>query len=272
MLRNILIIMLYLSLSPFYSCNKGNVKTVVRYYNNGKIMKEYDYMLINKDTLLNGKCKTYYTNGSIFWDEVYQNGKKSGIAKEYFENGNVKEVGKYYNGVKDSIWDLYNSNGRKIENTSWENGKQFGGQYVYFENGNLKKYKFYNLDGLKYILKFDSISNSFIEEGKFAFLYFDEDSIKLGNKLETMMHIAVVEDKSVSCNCYLFKDGNLIQTIKLQIDDFKNIYNMKVNCHDFTFQEKGRYNLQFDIQLFSALLNRTLSDHINLDIYVYWFN
>ena len=75
-----------------YEIINGNGK-IKEYYSNGNLYSEGEYLNGKK----HGKGKSYYTNGNIAFEGEYLNGKRNGKGKEYDKVGTLKFVGEYLN-------------------------------------------------------------------------------------------------------------------------------------------------------------------------------
>ena len=105
------------------------------------------FSILHADTLK--ECKTeadkisgcvereYHSNGKIYWETPYKNGKIEGIEKWYYENGNLDTETPYKNGKKEGVEKWYNESGNLIRKTPYKNGKTHGDVKYYTENGKL---------------------------------------------------------------------------------------------------------------------------------------
>ena len=97
----------------FFSCRREDKINVLKdYFSNGKIESEYQYIIKNGDTILDGKYVSYYENGAKKTEGQYVNNHLKGKFITYFENGNIK-ISDYVLNSKvnlESIWNY--SNGR----------------------------------------------------------------------------------------------------------------------------------------------------------------
>ena len=83
--------------------------------------------------------KEYDSNGKIYWEAPYKNGKAEGIAKWYYENGNLWRETPYKNDKIEGIEKEYHKNGNIRWEIPYKNDKIEGVQKIYNENGNLVK-------------------------------------------------------------------------------------------------------------------------------------
>ncbi|MCI7410245.1 toxin-antitoxin system YwqK family antitoxin [Helicobacter bilis] len=100
----------------------------------------------------------YDSNGNIWRETPYKDGKLNGIVKKYDINGKLSMERPYKNGELDGIEKVYYENGKLESETPYKNGKAEGIKRWYYENGNIKQertyikgrrheYKFYTEDG-----------------------------------------------------------------------------------------------------------------------------
>jgi antitoxin component YwqK of YwqJK toxin-antitoxin module len=85
--------------------------------------------------VLNGPCKTFYSNGQIQSEIVYENGCFAGIAKSYFEDGKLKEEAFYEKGLLQGDVVQYHPNGNKAALFPHQDGKLHGTSLHWFPSG-----------------------------------------------------------------------------------------------------------------------------------------
>lgn len=117
----------------------------VKFFNPlGKLKVEGD--MIGKSRV--GAWKYYFTNGKLFSEEYYNNGKLEGLLKNYYSNGNVTEETQYKNGVKNGQSKVYTETGVLIEDVLYVDGK-LNGEAKYFDlKGKIKQKGLYK-NGIK---------------------------------------------------------------------------------------------------------------------------
>jgi antitoxin component YwqK of YwqJK toxin-antitoxin module len=147
------------------SCNRnGGSNTIKYYYSNGKLK---EVVPINKDSMIDGTVKKFYSNQNIKLEVNYVKNKRNGIEKAYYKSGQLEHIGQYTKGLQDSIWTWFYENGYIKKTDNWVNGHLLGESKFYHANTSIAVYKFYGLhDGLIYIRKYDSSGRIIKEEGK----------------------------------------------------------------------------------------------------------
>ena len=66
---------------------------------------------VYKEGLLNGKCKSYFSNGKLGMEGEYKNGKQEGTFKQYYKSGKIAKECEYKNG-KSTYEKLYYESGK----------------------------------------------------------------------------------------------------------------------------------------------------------------
>jgi len=115
-----------------------------------------------RDSLKHGKYIGYHTDGSIFEESTYVNGKvhgtrllyfegnkhiqtsetyvdgvMDGLLEEYHPNGQVAFTGKFVNDAMEGVWKKYNESGILIEEVSFKDSEENGPFKEYHLNGKL---------------------------------------------------------------------------------------------------------------------------------------
>lgn len=105
--------------------DKGQ-KMFYDYYITGQLQAEKHYISINKqndrNTVLNGVCRTFHKSGRVESVLQYKNGKANGRALSFFPSGNIGMKLSYRNGLLDGPCYTYTENGRLEYTTIWRNG------------------------------------------------------------------------------------------------------------------------------------------------------
>ncbi|AQQ59943.1 hypothetical protein XJ32_07430 [Helicobacter bilis] len=92
--------------------------------------------------------RDYHSNGKL-WEEIpYKNGKREGIGKWYYENGDLVNEIPYKNDKREGMTKWYYRNGNLESETPYKNGKREGMSKWYYENGSLKAETPFNNDGV----------------------------------------------------------------------------------------------------------------------------
>lgn len=150
-----------------FSANSDSAS--VKYYTlRGKLRSKG--VMVGKNRV--GKWIYYFSNGALFSEEFYKNGKLEGVLKNYYKTGIVLEETTYQFGLKNGVSKKYSDTGVLIEQVHFKDGK-LDGEAKYFElNGDLKeeglykngkrygKWEFY-IGGKKATLKERNKTNAF---------------------------------------------------------------------------------------------------------------
>jgi len=132
---------IYLLLFLLLSCKGDTILKKNHYYKNGNISREYEYMIKNGDTILDGVLNEYSLNSKLRLTLFMKNDHIINSI-EYYPNGTTKYKAKY-------------KNDKTIEGLR------------YRRNGKLKTYLMWNeRDKVKYKKKYDSLGNIISTQGK----------------------------------------------------------------------------------------------------------
>jgi TonB family protein len=119
LLTNILLILLALELPA----QKDTVRT---YYPNGNIESQ----IIYENKIRSGEAIFYYENGNTKERRNYVNDKVFGTVTTFYENGNIKELFSIEDGRRDGPATYYDSTGKVIEDVIFENGLRRGQEFL----------------------------------------------------------------------------------------------------------------------------------------------
>ncbi|OCK42751.1 hypothetical protein BA195_07515 [Tenacibaculum soleae] len=86
-----------------------------------------------------GKWIYYFTNGKLFSEEKYKEGKLDGVVKNYYPNGNITQQTSYKNGKKEGVSKTFTDSGVLIEEVFYANGKLEGEGKYYDLKGGIKE-------------------------------------------------------------------------------------------------------------------------------------
>lgn len=64
--------------------------------------------------------KTYHSNGKLYSEMPYKDGKKNGKSVIYYPNGKITEEGTYKNNRKEGVWKYYNQAGRLTSEETYD--------------------------------------------------------------------------------------------------------------------------------------------------------
>lgn len=132
---------------------------IVDYYMSGiKQMEGFSFVLEANKEKFEGLIKYYFSNGVLYQEVNYYEGKIDGIRKVYFESGKLKSVrdyeddkidgkyleyyetgellssGDYENNLKEGVWKTYYKNGKMKERGKYEEGKKIGIWKTFYKN------------------------------------------------------------------------------------------------------------------------------------------
>ncbi|TVZ55131.1 antitoxin component YwqK of YwqJK toxin-antitoxin module [Lutibacter sp. Hel_I_33_5] len=94
-------------------------------------------MMIGRNRV--GKWIYYFSNGKLFSEENYVEGKLEGDVKNYFNNEKIAEHCEYKNGVKQGVSKKYSDQGILIEEMNYAEGKANGIAKYFNLKGDLKE-------------------------------------------------------------------------------------------------------------------------------------
>lgn len=132
----------------FYKNTSSNLPHIVKEYvpgTNEAMVKFYNYdgKLKTKGKMIGkereGAWIYYFTNGNIFSEEFYRNGKLDGVVKNYYSNKNLTEETVYKDGLKNGVSKVYTERGILIEEVIYVNGKLNGPAKYYDLKGKIKE-------------------------------------------------------------------------------------------------------------------------------------
>lgn len=104
----------------------AQVDTVKTYFSNGKLESEVVY----EDNFRQGEAKFYYENGNLKETRNYVNDKVEGAVKTFFENGKTKENYFIENSKRVGAFFAYDSTGELIDQAYFEDGMRDGQEYL----------------------------------------------------------------------------------------------------------------------------------------------
>jgi len=93
-----------------------------------------------------GAWQYFFTNGKIFSEEFYVNGKLEGTLKNYYSNGQVTEISEYKNGYKNGLSKIYTDRGILLEEVIYVDGKKNGPAKYYNLKGQIQETGVYKND------------------------------------------------------------------------------------------------------------------------------
>lgn len=105
------------------SAQKDTAKT---YYPNGKVETEVLY----EKNIRQGEAVLYWENGNIKEKRNYVNDKVFGTVTSYYDNGKIKELYSIEDGRRDGPATYYDSTGNVIEDVVFENGLRKGQDFL----------------------------------------------------------------------------------------------------------------------------------------------
>lgn len=118
--------------SKGWMIGRNRVGKWMYYFSNGKVFSEENY----KDGKLDGVVKNYYPNGKLTEETHYTEGKKDGVSKVYTDEGILIEEVAYLNGKLHGFGKYYNLKGQLQEQGNYENGVRKG-KWEFFIDGEI---------------------------------------------------------------------------------------------------------------------------------------
>ena len=113
----------------FFSVEKSGV--------NGLLKEKYQGIVINGDSIRQGKYFYYYDDGRIHQEGFYKEGKPDSVWLTYFPNSGRKSLFTYKNGVRNGAFSFWNTDGTLYQNGAYLNDKLNGDLITYHSNGNI---------------------------------------------------------------------------------------------------------------------------------------
>ncbi|WGH76005.1 toxin-antitoxin system YwqK family antitoxin [Tenacibaculum tangerinum] len=86
-----------------------------------------------------GKWTYYFSDGTLFSEEEYVDGKLHGVLKNYYRNGKLTEESTYKDGKKNGLSKIFTETGIMIEEVHYVNGQLQGEGKYYDLKGDLKE-------------------------------------------------------------------------------------------------------------------------------------
>ena len=130
----------------FYKITSSSQPVIVKKYTNDTAsVKFYNELgrlksegkMIGKNRI--GKWIYYFSNGKLFSEEEYKEGKLHGVVKNYYPNGNVTQETTYLNGQKHGVSKTFSDTKILIEDVVYFEGKLHGDCKYYDLKGNIKE-------------------------------------------------------------------------------------------------------------------------------------
>lgn len=137
-------VLLSVSVIAFNSCEKpDNKKGILKtYFPKDKEILLSEYIIKNRDTILDGKYTLSNYNGAKIKTGIYKNGKSVGPITFFFDNGNIESID-YKNNNK-STQTIFNYKNGKIERYVFYDDFDMSGFIIRFdEQNNVKSYEGY---------------------------------------------------------------------------------------------------------------------------------
>ena len=131
----------------YYLDGEGNQVTHGRYetfFTNGQLWEEVEYV----DGKREGTYRSYYQTGELHTTSEYVDGKRTGTAYEYYENGQINHETPYENDLLNGTSRFYYDDGQLWTESSYVNGVKEGAVRQYYPNG-LLYFEYFMKDGLK---------------------------------------------------------------------------------------------------------------------------
>ena len=102
----------------FYNDSLNPNKICYNWHETGYKKSEGYLVLLDEQTIWDGKYIEYYENGVIYLEGKYSNGFKQGLWKQYYNNRLINSTKYFKNGNPSGKWTFYNENGDivKVDN------------------------------------------------------------------------------------------------------------------------------------------------------------
>jgi antitoxin component YwqK of YwqJK toxin-antitoxin module len=125
--------------------DKGEIKLLKAFFENGRIQAEFKDTLINE--IKSEYFEEFYGNGILkrIGSFTVQEEKPNGVFKDIYENGNTESIATYNNGTQVQEFLFYHPNGQLFTKRLYNNGKlmelleSYDSQGTPRESGTLKK-------------------------------------------------------------------------------------------------------------------------------------
>ena len=83
------------------------------------------------------KNREWYSNGQIYFEDNYENGKPHGICREWHENGQIWSEYNYEKGILYGMSRVWHENGQIKNECNYKNGVRHGIRRAWYENGQI---------------------------------------------------------------------------------------------------------------------------------------
>jgi TonB family protein len=114
--------MFLLTATNFYA----QIDTIKTYYPNGNLQSQIVY----ENNIRQGDASFYWENGKLKEKSNYVNDKVTGTVIAYYENGNIKEMFSLENGRMTGVTSYYDSTGKLNEDVIFEDGIRKGQEFL----------------------------------------------------------------------------------------------------------------------------------------------
>ncbi|MCF7851802.1 MAG: toxin-antitoxin system YwqK family antitoxin [Simkaniaceae bacterium] len=121
------------------------LKPIVEYNEKGQLIARYT---MTKDNLRDGSFQTWYDDGALQNDYVYQQGQFEGVQREYFSNGQLKREAYYQNNKKNGHFTEYAENGQLTFEVNFVDDQIDGDVKEFYADGSKKSLKTFEKGGL----------------------------------------------------------------------------------------------------------------------------
>jgi len=119
-----------------YLADKRNGK-VISYYSDGTVEQESIY----QDNQIEGVVKTFYPSGALKDETQFASNKPNGESKGYFESGKLVSKKNFLNGNYEGAFENYDENGTLIFAANYSKGVLDGAETLYFPDGAIQSLK-----------------------------------------------------------------------------------------------------------------------------------
>lgn len=120
-----------------YVVSKTPESYKVRIFNpDSKVLNEIKTFSTPALSMLHGEYQSYWDDGSIYRQGIFQYGRKHGVWVESEPGGGISWSGEYINNNREGLWTQLDSNGIKEATYEYLNGQRHGKHYLFDQDGN----------------------------------------------------------------------------------------------------------------------------------------
>lgn len=208
------------------------------FFQNGELKSTVPY----KDGVIDGDLFSYYKNGNIESTGSYKNGYIHGEVKHFYENGILNDISEWRENKRHGVNKIFYENSRLMYEARFNMGERVDTSYFYYENGSVKEEKIYTNNEIAYFKIFNEkgqVEYDIIEPG----VRFDNDTVKLGNKLLLLLDIRYDLKGKVSVDI-----GRYNEIADVFVSDTSIIRDKRSTMIQYSFQPIEIGNASLDVK------------------------